>query len=122
MATEEPRHKRNPEAPVLASKVAVFVAPPEHRKHVFNDQPRQCYPGAGAQPRARAGVASQSFIGMGIVPVGALLGGILGEQLGVPATIVIGAFGGVPSFLWVVFSPVRSLRVLPTARDEELEA
>jgi hypothetical protein len=34
--------------------------------------------------------ASQSFIGLGIVPLGALLGGVLGEQIGIPATIIRG--------------------------------
>ncbi len=63
--------------------------------------------------------ASQSFIGLGIVPVGALLGGVLGEQLGVPATIVIGACGGFPSFLWLVFSPVRTIRTIPPSSDEQ---
>ena len=62
--------------------------------------------------------ASQNMIGLGIVPVAALLGGILGETFGVPATIVIGAFGGFPSFLWLVFSPVRTIRELPLASDE----
>lgn len=59
--------------------------------------------------------ASRSFIGLGIVPIGALLGGILGERIGVPATIVVGACGGMPSFLWLLFSPVRSIRALPAA-------
>jgi MFS family permease len=63
--------------------------------------------------------ASRSFIGLGIVPVGALLGGVLGERLGVPATIVIGAFGGIPSFIWLVLSPVRNIRTIATSDDEQ---
>ena len=69
--------------------------------------------------RLRARVsASGTFVSLGIVLVGALLGGVLGEYVGVPAAIVIGAFGGFPSFLWVLFSPVRTMRTLPPPSDE----
>ncbi len=63
--------------------------------------------------------ASQSFIGLGIVPIGALLGGVLGEGIGVPATIVIGACGGLPSFLWLLFSPLRNAGDMPRSSDAE---
>jgi MFS family permease len=58
--------------------------------------------------------ASRNVISLGIVPVGALLGGILGEQIGIPATILVAACGGLPSFVWMLFSPVRHIRTMPT--------
>lgn len=57
--------------------------------------------------------ASNRFLGMIPVVLGTLLGGVLGERIGVPATIVFGAVGGVLPFLWLIFSPVRSLRAVP---------
>lgn len=57
--------------------------------------------------------ASSSFIGMIPTVLGSLLGGLLGESLGIVATLSIGAAGGLLGFLWLVFSPVRRLRELP---------
>ena len=57
--------------------------------------------------------ASISFIGLGVVPVGAFVGGALGGRIGVPATILVCACGGLPSFVWHLCSPVRHLRELP---------
>ena len=62
--------------------------------------------------------ASISFIGLGIVPAGAFLGGVLGERVGVPATMVVGACGGLFAFVWLLFSPVRTLRELPLRVEE----
>jgi predicted MFS family arabinose efflux permease len=49
----------------------------------------------------------------GILGIGA--GGLLGERLGLSAAIVFGVLGGMVSFLWLWFSPVRRLRSLPTS-------
>jgi predicted MFS family arabinose efflux permease len=49
----------------------------------------------------------------GVVPVGALAGGLLGEAIGLRATVLVGAAGVMLAFLWVLLSPVRSLRSLP---------
>jgi predicted MFS family arabinose efflux permease len=46
-------------------------------------------------------------------PIGALLGGTLGELIGVHATLWIGAVGAVAGVLFVVFSPVPRMRELP---------
>jgi MFS family permease len=51
----------------------------------------------------------------GLVPVGAFAGGLLGEAIGLRPTVLIGAAGVLLAFLWVVLSPVRSLRSLPEA-------
>ncbi len=52
--------------------------------------------------------ASIRFIGWIAAPLGALMGGVLGESIGLHATLVIAALGGVLGFLWVWFSPLRT--------------
>ncbi len=49
----------------------------------------------------------------GAVPIGAFVGGMLGEALGLPTTVLVGALGVLLAFLWVALSPARSLRSLP---------
>jgi predicted MFS family arabinose efflux permease len=49
----------------------------------------------------------------GIMPAGALAGGILAQWLGIRATLFLAAIGFLLSTLWFVFSPVRTLRTLP---------
>ena len=61
--------------------------------------------------------ASSSFIGLLPAVLGLLVGGMLGERIGVTATIVVGAYGGMLGFLWVLFSPVRKLRAMPDATE-----
>jgi MFS-type transporter involved in bile tolerance (Atg22 family) len=61
--------------------------------------------------------ASSSFIGLLPAVLGLLVGGMLGERIGVPATIVVGACGGTLGFLWILFSPVRKLRAMPGATE-----
>lgn len=60
----------------------------------------------------------------GTLPIGALIGGLLGQQLGLWPTIVVGALGQMTAFLWVFFSPLLHLRdqpqplELPASMDE----
>ena len=49
----------------------------------------------------------------GTAPLGAVLGGALGEAIGLRATAVVAGLGVLLAFLWVALSPVRSLRSLP---------
>jgi MFS family permease len=49
----------------------------------------------------------------GLIPLGSLLGGVLGETLGLRPALWIGAVLLFPSWLWLFFSPARSLRTLP---------
>jgi Na+/melibiose symporter-like transporter len=58
--------------------------------------------------RGRVGAATMC-IGLGVALLGTLLGGVLGEYVGISATIMLGGIGGMFSFLWLVFSPVRHL-------------
>lgn len=57
--------------------------------------------------------ATMDFALWGIAPLGALLGGWLGEQLGLRAVISIAALGVLLSVLWLYFSPVRTLHTHP---------
>ena len=59
--------------------------------------------------------ASVSFVVFGIPAIGALLGGVLGQGIGLQKTLIIAAAGEMLACLWIFFSPVRRLR-------EELEA
>jgi hypothetical protein len=54
--------------------------------------------------------ASTTFIGMSATVLGLLAGGVLGTSIGVPAVVLVGALGGLPAPLWLVLSPLRSLR------------
>jgi len=57
--------------------------------------------------------ATMRFAAGGMLPIGALIGGALGTILGVPATLVVAAFGMLLAVLWLYLSPVRVLRALP---------
>ncbi|GIH17579.1 MFS transporter [Rugosimonospora africana] len=58
--------------------------------------------------------ATMRFLVWGTMPVGGLLGGLLGETLGVRPAMWIGAIGGLFCFLPVFLSPLRWMRELPT--------
>ncbi|HEY7909061.1 MAG TPA: MFS transporter [Thermomicrobiales bacterium] len=58
--------------------------------------------------------ATMRFIVWGTLPIGALIGGALGGTIGLRPTLVVGAIGEFSAFLWVFFSPVRTLREQPT--------
>jgi MFS family permease len=60
--------------------------------------------------------ATMRFIVWGTMPLGLVVGGILGSFLPLRATILIGAIVASTAFLWVLASPVRSLREIPKAR------
>ncbi|WP_410602240.1 MFS transporter [Amycolatopsis sp. lyj-90] len=58
--------------------------------------------------------ASVRFVVWGMLPLGGLLGGVLGETIGIRATVWFAMIGEATALLWVVFSPLRKLRDLPT--------
>jgi hypothetical protein len=47
----------------------------------------------------------------GVLPVGALAGGVLAGIIGIRPTMLVSASGFSLSLLWLVFSPVRGLRL-----------
>ena len=57
--------------------------------------------------------ATMRFLVWGTIPLGALTGGLLGEFLGLRTAIGIAILGGSLAFLWVLLSPVRSLKRIP---------
>lgn len=57
--------------------------------------------------------ATMRVIGMGIVPLGGLLGGALGETIGPRATLLVAALGEILSVTWLLLSPLQSLREQP---------
>ncbi len=57
--------------------------------------------------------ATMRFLVWGTIPLGAITGGILGEFLGLRTAIGIAILGGSLSFLWILLSPVRSLKTIP---------
>jgi MFS family permease len=59
--------------------------------------------------------ASHRFLVYGAYPLGALLGGWLGAELGLRPAIAVCALGALTAPLWVAFSPLRRLREQPTA-------
>jgi predicted MFS family arabinose efflux permease len=59
--------------------------------------------------------ASHRFLVYGAYPLGALLGGWLGAELGLRPAIAVCAVGALTAPLWVAFSPLRGLREQPTA-------
>jgi hypothetical protein len=57
--------------------------------------------------------AAVRWIVWGTLPVGSLLGGVLGSALGVRATLWVAVAGSWAAGLWVFFSPLRGMRDVP---------
>lgn len=57
--------------------------------------------------------ATMRFMVWGTIPIGAFLGGVLGNTIGLRPTLWVGAIGGCLTFLPVLLSPVRSLMRIP---------
>ncbi|MEV8508015.1 MFS transporter [Actinoplanes sp. NPDC051475] len=58
---------------------------------------------------------AQRTVNYGVRPIGALLGGVLGELIGVHGALWIGAVGALGGVFFVLFSPVPRMRELPDA-------
>ncbi|MEZ4561416.1 MAG: MFS transporter [Thermomicrobiales bacterium] len=59
------------------------------------------------------GNATMRTIIRGSLPLGAVIGGLLAERIGLRGVMVFAALGGVAAFLAIWFSPVRTMRTLP---------
>jgi MFS family permease len=66
--------------------------------------------------RGRASGAFR-FVNMGIRPIGALLGGVLGGLLGVRETLFVVTIAALAGCLWLFRSPILALRDLPEAGE-----
>jgi hypothetical protein len=58
--------------------------------------------------------ASIRWVVWGSTPLGALAGGGLGSWLGIVPTLWISLIGSILGMLWVLFSPLRTMRDLPS--------
>jgi MFS family permease len=63
--------------------------------------------------------ATMQVISWATTPVGALLGGWLGESIGLRPTLFIVAGGLILAQPWLLFSPLRGLRTLPTVTEKK---
>ena len=59
--------------------------------------------------------ATMRFIVWGVIPIGALIGGVLGTALGLRTTLWIGSVGSILSIVWLLASPMRTMRDFPTS-------
>jgi MFS family permease len=66
--------------------------------------------------------ATMRFMVWGTIPIGAFLGGVLGNTIGLRPTLWVSAIGSFLPFLPVLFSPVRSLEKIPELSDDGLDA
>ena len=58
--------------------------------------------------------ATMRTIVWGTLPLGGLMGGVVGDVIGTQATIGVMTILGSFAFLWVLFSPVRHVKEMPT--------
>ena len=54
--------------------------------------------------------ASYAFLTSGVRPFGALLGGVLGQRVGLSPTLTVGALGILVAAAWITASPIRAIR------------
>ena len=59
------------------------------------------------------------FVVWGTIPLGGLVGGVLGTTIGLRETMVVGVIGGALAFLWILLSPQHHLREMPEPIDDE---
>jgi MFS family permease len=62
--------------------------------------------------------ATMRFMVWGTIPIGAFVGGILGNTIGLRPTLWVAAIGSLFAFLPPMFSPVRSLQEIPEWPEE----
>jgi MFS family permease len=57
--------------------------------------------------------ASMRFLAFGLTPLGSLAGGLLGESLGLRPTLILAVAGELLAALWLLASPLRTVRQPP---------
>jgi len=66
--------------------------------------------------------ATMRFLVWGTIPIGGIIGGILGSTIGLHNTIWVSAILGFTPAIWPFLSPIRRVRVMPTQVDDEPRA
>jgi MFS family permease len=66
--------------------------------------------------------AAMRWIVWGTIPLGALLGGAIGQWIGLTTALWVGALGSLTAFLPIALSSVRSIREMPAPVDEPTPA
>ncbi|GAB2839474.1 MFS transporter [Lentzea nigeriaca] len=64
--------------------------------------------------------ASIRWVVWGTTPLGALLGGGLGSWIGIVPTLWVALVGSIAGVAWVLFSPLRTMRDLPTVTSVDV--
>jgi predicted MFS family arabinose efflux permease len=62
--------------------------------------------------------ASMRFMVWGTMPIGSLLGGVLGTVLGLRETLLVAGVLGMLAIPWLLAKPVRELREIPVGVDD----
>jgi MFS family permease len=57
--------------------------------------------------------AAMRWIVWGTIPLGTLAGGLIAQETTLRTALWVGAISGIPTFLWVLASPLRSIREMP---------
>ncbi len=65
--------------------------------------------------------ASNQVLTNGLQPIGAFIGGVLGQAIGVQEALLVGVAGMFCAGAWVYWSPVREIAAMPTEPDPLLE-
>ena len=66
--------------------------------------------------------AAMRWIIWGTIPLGALLGGAIGQWIGLTTALWVGALGALCGFLPVAFSSIRKIQKMPEAVEEPTPA
>jgi MFS family permease len=66
--------------------------------------------------------AAMRWIVWGAIPLGTLIGGAIGQTVGLHFALWVGAIGALPTFLFVFLSPVRSIHAIPDEVAESTKA
>jgi MFS family permease len=61
--------------------------------------------------------AAYRLLSWGPIPLGSLLGGFLGTQIGLRPTLLVCAIGLLFTWLWLYYSPIRTMPQIPAADD-----
>jgi MFS family permease len=61
--------------------------------------------------------ASIRFMVWGVIPLGALTGGLIGDLTNVVVPLIVAAIGNFFAVAWVFFSPLRSMTTMPSSVD-----